>query len=91
MKPEGPQNLSAIVPVNNYFQHKNNIKRIIHDCVSLEIELILVLDRESNEAFVDLTALFNESDGCGLVIECDSGNPGGARNAGLICATAQTS
>jgi glycosyltransferase involved in cell wall biosynthesis len=89
MKPERLPKLSAIVPVNNYFQHRSNIEKIIHDCVSLEIELILVLDRQSSEASEDLRALFKKSDGYGLVIACDSGNPGGARNAGLICATAE--
>jgi glycosyltransferase involved in cell wall biosynthesis len=81
--------LSAIVPITNYFQHKGNIEQIIHDSVPLEVELILVLDRESSQAYEDLTALLKKSNGCGLVIENDSGNPGGARNAGLVCATAE--
>jgi glycosyltransferase involved in cell wall biosynthesis len=83
------QKLSAIVPITNYFQHKSNIEKIIRDSAQMGVELILVLDRESSQAHEDLTALLKKSKGCGLVIENDSGNPGGARNAGLVCATAE--
>lgn len=89
MKPEKAARLSAVIPITNYFQHKDNIKKIIHDASSMEIELILVLDQESNQAFENLTALLKMSKGLGLVIPSDSGNPGGARNAGLVCATAE--
>ena len=83
------QKLSAIVPITNYFQHKSNIEKIIRDSAPMGVELILVLDRESSQAHEDLTILLKKSNGCGLVIENDSGNPGGARNAGLVCATAE--
>ncbi len=86
MKPEKVVNLSAIVPINNYFQHMENIEKIIREAASLEIDLILVLDQESGQAFKNLTALLKKSKGRGLVIQSDSGNPGGARNAGLIFA-----
>jgi glycosyltransferase involved in cell wall biosynthesis len=89
MKPETAARLSAVVPITNYFQHKENIEKIIHDASSMDIELILVLDQESNQAFENLTALLKMSKGLGLVIPSDSGNPGGARNAGLVCATAE--
>ncbi len=87
MKPEKALTLSAIVPINGYFQHRGNIEKIIHEAASLEIELILVLDQESGKAFENLTALLKKSNGHGFVIQSDSGNPGGARNAGLAFAT----
>jgi glycosyltransferase involved in cell wall biosynthesis len=89
MKSEKVTNLSAIIPIKNYFQHKVNIEEIIHDSVLMDIELILVLDQETGQAFEDLTALLKMLKAQGLVITSDSGNPGGARNAGMVCATAE--
>lgn len=89
MNTESTLSLSAIVPINRYFQHKVNIEKIIRDSVSMDIELMLVLDRESDAAFEDLTALLKKLNGSGFVIASDSGNPGGARNAGLVRATGE--
>jgi glycosyltransferase involved in cell wall biosynthesis len=89
MKPENVVSLSAIVPITNYFQHKSNIEGIINYAALMEIDLILVLDQESAQALENLTALLEKSKGRGLVIPVDSGNPGGARNAGLVRATTE--
>ncbi len=89
MKSEKVIKLSAIMPIKNYFQHKANIEKIIQDSVSMGIELILVLDQETGQAFEDLTALLKMLKVQGLVTTSVSGNPGGARNAGVVCATAE--
>lgn len=83
MKPESKPSLSAIVPITNYFQHKNNIEKIITHCLSKNVELILVLDKQSSESQEDLIKLIKPLKELGIVIQSDSGNPGGARNAGI--------
>lgn len=83
MKSESTTSLSAIVPITNYFQHKNNIEKIINHCLSKSIELILVLDKQSNESHEDLIKLIKPLKEHGIVLQSDSGNPGGARNTGI--------
>lgn len=79
--------LSAVIPVGDFIQHKDNITRIIQQATEMGIELIIVIDNQVQSVFMDAVTLFRDLKGCGSVIQGASGNPGGSRNLGLSRAT----
>jgi glycosyltransferase involved in cell wall biosynthesis len=84
-----PKKLSAVIPVGDYFLHKNNIKKIMQHSISVDVELIIVLDRQSVEAYEDLRELIAELNIDVRITTSNSGNPGGARNIGIKSATSE--
>lgn len=75
--------LSAIIPVGDFITHKDNITRIIQQSTEIGIELILVIDNQTQSVFMDAVTLFRDLKGNGSVIRGESGNPGGSRNFGF--------
>jgi glycosyltransferase involved in cell wall biosynthesis len=89
MNSDVPKKLSAVIPVGDYFLHKNNIKKILQQSISVDVELIIVLDRQSEEAYEDLRGLIGELNIDVRVTTSRAGNPGGARNNGIKLATSE--
>lgn len=84
-----PKKLSAVIPVGDYFLHKDNIKMILQHSISVDVELIIVLDRQSVEAYEELRELIAELNTDVRITTSDAGNPGGARNIGIKLATSE--
>lgn len=89
MNSVAPKKLSAVIPVGDYFLHKNNLKMILQHSISVDVELIIVLDRQSVEAYEDLRELIAELNIDVRITTSDAGNPGGARNIGIKLATSE--
>jgi len=87
MSPVTTSDLSAIIPVGDFIEHKENITRIIQQSTEAGIELIIVIDNQDQSVFVDAISLFRDLKGNGSIIRSESGNPGGSRNLGLSRAT----
>ena len=79
--------LSAVVPISNYEQHKANIESILRSAAACNIEMILVLDSEPNNAYEELVHLTKNINNTQEVLKVYSGNPGSARNFGKKRAT----
>jgi glycosyltransferase involved in cell wall biosynthesis len=79
--------LTAVIPISNYDAHAENIKAILEIGTLHGVELILVMDNQSNQAFEALCNIATKMNIDGRVIQDNSGNPGGARNSGKLLAT----
>ncbi len=79
--------LSAVVPISNYEQHKANIESILISAAANNVEMILVLDSEPNDAYEDLKHLTKKMKNGQVVLKVNYGNPGSTRNYGMKRAT----
>lgn len=76
--------LSVIITVSNYAQNKLNLKKILNDTSSHNLEVLVIADCFSTRA---LRELENFCRGLGLpgkIINSSANNPGGSRNLGLL-------
>lgn len=79
--------LSAVVPIFNYEQHKDNIESILISAAANKVEMILVLDSESKKAYEDLILQTKKLNNQHRVLTVNCGNPGSTRNYGIKWAT----
>lgn len=79
--------LSAVVPIFNYEQHKDNIESILISAATNNVEMILVLDSESNNAYQELVRQTKNINNQHQVLTVNCGNPGSTRNFGIKRAT----
>jgi glycosyltransferase involved in cell wall biosynthesis len=82
--------LSVVIPVTRMDGKLQNLKQTLNAAAKLDIEVILVHDFEEQFTSIQLFELSAEILGLNYVLtEGVYGNPGGARNAGLILASGE--
>ena len=80
--------LSAIIPVTKMAGNLKNLRQTLRNAAVHELEIILVHDKQDEETGPELTLLMTDfHDSNVRMIEGTYGNPGAARNAGLVKAT----
>ena len=75
--------LSIVIPTTNYPFNRSNIIELLFSAENIGAEVILVLDSCESNDFNDACRLAQIKGSWLKVVQTDSRNPGGARNAGL--------
>ena len=78
--------MTAIIPIIDFPRHAANIFTIIKNAQEINLELVLVLDSQSQSVFKQAVSAIDSLGANAVVVEVNSRNPGGARNTGLSLA-----